>query len=393
MADVYAALDGKRLARVRVTFDSFGPWSADCDLLDDAEVGSGQVTLAIGDFELRGTVVEAQNGTYALQRRCRVVAGAGGWGTVVDPRHYHNDGGVQARTVAEDAARAAGETLGNFVPAQERVGVDYVRSAGPASRVVEDVVGAGVSWWVDADGVTHAGTRAQTTLDPDAYEVLAFDPRDLVATLSVDDPSAVTVGSVIEKRLDVARVVRSLEIVVDDDLRVIVSFEGADGARGKLASLLQSIVRRSSDAGLHGVFRYRVVRQSGDRLELQAVRSSAGLPDILPVSMWPGIAGAYCEPTPGSEVLVQFVEGDRTMPVVTGFVGPDGQSFDPVQVVLGGSEGSPVARLGDNVEVLLPPLIFSGTVGGVPATGVLTAPQVKTLGTITAGSSKIKAVT
>jgi hypothetical protein len=40
----------------------------------------------------------------------------------------------------------------------------------PASAVLEDVLGEGVAWWVDYDGVTQAGPRPAAELDAEAYE-------------------------------------------------------------------------------------------------------------------------------------------------------------------------------------------------------------------------------
>ena len=98
---------------------------------------SGSVTIEIGDLSLTGTITDS--GTFAEQRRARVVAGAGGWGTLVVAQHYHNDltddggGGVLAQTVADDAARLVGETIGTFVVTDARIGADYVRESGLAS--------------------------------------------------------------------------------------------------------------------------------------------------------------------------------------------------------------------------------------------------------------------
>jgi hypothetical protein len=49
-----------------------------------------------------------------------------------------------------------------------------------------------------------------------------------------------------------------------------------------------------------------------------------------------------------AEVLVEFLEGRRTMPVITGFAGKDGKGFVPVSITLGGESGEivyvPIAR-------------------------------------------------
>jgi hypothetical protein len=387
--DLYAGVNGHRCTAVRLTVGNAGPWIADVDFEGEPDV-AGRVTLKLGALELVGTIVATATGTFGLQRRARIVAGADGWGAEVAAKQYHNDAGVKGKLVADDAARAVGETIGTFIPASERVGRDYARQVGAASRALEDVIGD-VAWWVGYDGVTHVGPRPATPLDGKAYTVLAYDPRDRYVTLAVDDPGAVRIGSILTERLDGAHTVRSFEVrITAEEMRVRAWVGGNETGSGHLAGLLRSIVQRSTDGRLWGHYRYRVVRMAGRRVELQAVRRIVGLPDLLPLSTWPGVAGAHAELAPGAEVLVGFVEGDRAQPVVLAFAGPDAPGFVPTQLTLGGTSGAPVARQGDVVEVQLAPATFAGTVGGAPASGLLTFTPSKALGVITGGSSKVR---
>jgi hypothetical protein len=352
MTAAYATVAGEPASSVSVWIPQGGVWFADVDFEIDPDV-SGQVTIKLGALELVGTVVAEYAGAHALQRRVRIVGGAAGWATLLPPKAYHNDAGVRARTVIEDAAREAGETLGTVEPLAERVGVDYVRQSGPASRVLEDVIG-GVAWWVDYDGRTHVGARASSTPESGSYEVLEYDPRERLVTFATDDLRSVGIGSVLSERLDAPQVVRELEIgVTADSVRVLAWCGGEDGAAGRLPGLFRSIVARATDAKLFGTWRYRVVKMSSDRAELQAVRRGAGLPDVLPVSMWPGVAGVHAALAPGAEVLVEFIEGDRTMPIVTHFAGKDGAGWTPVSLVLSASGPSASLKLGENASETL----------------------------------------
>jgi hypothetical protein len=390
--ETFASVNGERLTVVRLTVGNFGPWIADVDF-EGAPSLSGRVTLKVGALELAGTIVATQSGTHGLQRRARILAGAGGWSEPVAARQYHNDAGVKARLVAEDAARAVGEELGTFVPTAERVGRDYVRQTGPASRALEGVIGS-APWWVDYAGKTNVGPRPSTPLGAKAYRVLAYDPRDQIITLDVPDPSAVKVGSVLTEGLEGPRVVRSFELrVTANELRVLAWVGGTELGHGPITAVMRSIVQRVTDNVLHGHYRYRVVRMAGERVELQAVRKIVGLPDLLPLSFMPGVPGAYPELAPGAEVLVAFIEGDRAQPVVLAFAGKDAPGFVPVRLTLGGAAGSPAARQGDMVEVTLPPAAFVGTVSGAPATGVITFSAPKALGVITGGSTKVRVAT
>jgi hypothetical protein len=210
-----------------------------------------------------------------------------------------------------------------------------------------------------------------------------------MATFQVDDPAAIVIGTPITDRLETPGVVRALEIRFQDhELRVLAWVGVGAVDRSKLAGLLNALARRALDGRVFGVYRYRVVRLAVDgRLELQAVRQLPGLPDLAPISVWPGVAGAHADLQLGTEVLVQFVEGDRAQPIVTGFAGLQGPGFSPATLTLGDEAGQPAARQGDAVEVLIPPAIFTGTivVSGTPspASGVVSW-------LITAGSAKVK---
>ncbi len=401
----FATVAGKRAVSVRLLTGNVGPWFAECELEVDAPL-SGQVTIEINGTRFVGSVDESSNGVFEGSRKVRVLAGGGGWARSVTARNYHNDARIKARTVADDAARAIGETIGDFVPAAERIGVDYVRQVGPASRVLEDVIG-GIPWWVGYDGVTRVGMRSSSEAAVGSYDVLAYDPMSRCVTLGVVDVGAIQVGSILSKTLGGPQTVRELEIVADaEDLRVMAWCGGSATGAGHLAELMRSIVQRTSDGRIWGKYRYRVVRMSTERVELQAVRKAAGLPDVMPVSMWPGVAGAHAELTPGSEVIVEFIEGDRTMPVITHFAGKDGIGHSPVSLTFCGSEQA-VARQGDLVQIggvgtvmtlapippsasptIVPGVPYLVSFSSVPPTPLLASPI---YGAIATGSPKVRA--
>lgn len=358
----YASVNGETLIEVSLHVPNVGPWWADC-VFEIAPDVSGPVTLVVGELSLTGTITE--NGTFAEQRRARVVAGAGGWATLVAAQHYHNDltsdggGGVRARTVADDAARLAGETIGTFAVADERIGADYVRESGLASRVLEDVIG-GAPWHVDYSGNTNVGERSTNTPNEDIYQVLDFDPREKLITLAVDDLSAVGVGSIITEGLDEQETIREIQVKVSADTARVIAWVGGTGTgRGRLAGLLRGIIETVADDNLFGVYRYRVLAMSGNRTELQVVRQNGRLPDTIPLDMKPGVAGAHSKLTPGMVVLVQFIDGLPTLPIVTAFAGKDEGTHETDELDF---TVSTVIRLGDDTAsdaVALAPTIDS----------------------------------
>lgn len=139
----------------------------------------------------------------------------------------------------------------------------------------------------------------------------------------------------------------------------------------------------------HVPVRYRVIgAASGERWNLQAVRRGVW-PDLLPAVSMPGAAGYRATLQPSSIVLVQFVEGDPTLPVITHFEGPDGSGFVPTAIVLGGLVGAAAARVGDQVQVFFPPSMpVTGTVSGQPFVGVITIAG-PGIGSIQTGSTKV----
>ncbi len=101
-----------------------------------------------------------------------------------------------------------------------------------------------------------------------------------------------------------------------------------------------------------------------------------GLPDLVNVAMSPDITGMTSSPDVGVTCEVEFLDRDPTQPRIVGV----------------GSLGLlPVARLGDQVMVFLPPALpIVGAASGPPAgpfTGVITVAN-PVSGVITQGSAK-----
>jgi uncharacterized Zn-binding protein involved in type VI secretion len=399
--DLSTTLNGAAVSALHVYVPNSGPWHATVDMPGGAPL-AGAAVIKLGTLELHGTIAPDFAGTHQSVTRARVVGGGYGWRKKLAAKSYHNDAGVKAQLVAADAAREAGETLGAFVPQFERLGVDYIREAAAAASTLQHAAGA-AAWWVDFAGVTHAGPRPATPLASDAYHVMAYDPRARVATLGTSDPGRIAIGAILVDQLDQPGTIRELHLrATEDELRVIAWLGGSESGAGRLAGLMREIAVRSNDGQLHGTYRYRVVRMAGERVELQAVRKLIGLPDIAPVSMWPGVADTHAQLQLGAEVLVCFIDGDRAQPVITHFAGADGVGFVPTQLTLGGTAGPPAARQGDAVSIVLPPLAvisgaFTGLIGGVDATGTVQGQATfvtnQATGIITGGSSKVRVAT
>jgi hypothetical protein len=376
MADrAFACVGSALIETLQITVPNVGPWTAEVEFIE-APALTGQITIQLGSESITGTIIPTEDGTFGLKRQCMVVAGGGAWGTVVPPKHYHNDAGVRAQLIAADAAREAGETLGDFVPAAERLAVDYVRPESPAA-VAFQVATGGNPWWVDYAGITQVGPRPSAAVDAAAYEVLAFNPHTRRGTLAVDTLTAVTIGSIITARLDAPQTIRELVITVDGEGLRARFWSGAapDPRFSELAQVLADIIASQLAKRLYGRYQYRVVQQRADgRVDVQAVRKLAGLPDAQTIRMFPGAPGVYPELAPGGIVLLEFLEGDATQPVISGFIGRDGSGWIPELITIGGASGPRAARVGDEVK--------SGGLGTI----VTFAPVVPAAGPMTPGT-------
>jgi hypothetical protein len=331
---IVAHIGDQNVVAAVIYVPAVGPWYADIDCETDPDL-TGRQTLSVGDVDFVGTIDTRYAGVFGFKRRFRLVAGGGGWGKVLLAKNYHADNGVQARLVAEDAAREAGERLAAFNPGASSVGRDFVRRAGAASVTLERAAG-GTPWWVDYDGTTHVEARPSSSPDSGAYEIGEVDVRARLVEFACDSVGSVRVGAMLTKRLDEPMIVRSLEITVGEVFRVKAWCGPGENARTRLVDAMRAIVQRETATRLWGVWRYRVVQMSGDRYELQAVRRDAGLPDVIPCSAVPGVGGSHTitQATTGTEVLVEFVEGDPTMPVITHFAGKDGVGWLPSEAIL-----------------------------------------------------------
>lgn len=130
-----------------------------------------------------------------------------------------------------------------------------------------------------------------------------------------------------------------------------------------------------------GTYEYRIAQVYFDMahstlaVDLQATEDTVaiGLTDIPKVTPWNGLAGSLPNPTSGSRVLVQFVNGNAARPVVVAWAPSGDSGWLPATLALaavgvttiGGNTGSPIA--------LAPPLqVWAGQV--VSAFGALSPP-------------------
>lgn len=333
------ALNSTRIAAASVAVPAWGLWWAEVRLADALDLAVGaRVTITFADKTLVGTV--ASGGTVDGVSSYRIVAGAGGWGRDVTPKGYTDDAGVRVQTIVRDLASAAGETAAG-VP-NTRLSRHYARVAEPGTSVLNGLFPRG--WYVDFDGVTQIGQRASTAYTGKGDRVRpAPDARFL--ELEVDEIGALVPGVTV----DGSQPATDVEYVLSaDKLRVLLYF-GTRGNRRLDAQrrLFEALFPHLKYAGLFG---YRVVRQTGDRYDLQPERVGSNMPNLLRVPVRPGMAGLRATVLPGCLVLVAFVDRDASRPAIVAFDAPDSEGWMPLSLELGGPGAVGVALLGSAVQ-------------------------------------------
>ena len=122
-----------------------------------------------------------------------------------------------------------------------------------------------------------------------------------------------------------------------------------DGIYGRVDSQAYTLHKRYADRYLWGSWRYRVDRMNGYKIDARPVLTSNGLPELVGVELSPGIAGFDADLPAGLEVLIEFAEGNRSLPRVVSFAGHDQSKWAPTQTVIDGDE----IKLGDKATDLV----------------------------------------
>ncbi len=333
------ALNGLSAISARLSIPGTGVWVADVEL-DIGEAGivpSGRAVLTIGTATLSGTIDDRATGRKGTRASVQILAGGGGWDRIVPAIHLHNDFGVTSTTVYTVTASAVGEVVADAPPS--KLGPDFVRSAGPASRVF-----AGVAWHLDAAGVTHVGARLPVPL-PSGASILEWDPntrRAIIASDGILWPGT----TLIDARFGTA-IVRDVEQTFGASGSRAIAWcetgsERADDVPGsKLARAIGALARESVGLPFLRLHRYRVATQGIDgRVSLQSLTRGGPVPDILQtVPIAPGLTSVAQKVAPGSVALVAFVAGDPKAPLVVGFDAGNPTSielaFDAIRVAIG----------------------------------------------------------
>lgn len=339
-------LNDHAVSRASLAWPAWGLWWAGVDLTDPVEL-TGRVSLTVGGTAFSGTVVSG--GVFNGRASYRIVAGAGGVSKALPRKGYINDAGVMVSNVLTDAARSAGESL--IGAPSTRLGPHYARQD---KETLGDLLQrhAAQAWYGATDGaivlgkypaLEYAGAAPRTRVD------LAGGVIDL-ATDSLD-------GLAPGVRVDGAAPATDLQIDLTSE-RLTVRVYFAPRTTRRLEAYRKIIRAAFPSLAYLGVWEYRVVTQSDERLNLQPMRVASRMPDLRGVPVRPGCAGYKSLVQPGELVLVCFADGDPSRPCVFAHDAADSPGWMPITAQFGGPAAFPVAY--QNSPVIAGP--FGGTV-------------------------------
>ena len=371
-------INGLRATSVRIFQPYRGVPFVDVDVDPDvvqSVVTTGPAVIVIGAppgpvTTITGVIDPLGSGTFVASARLRVLCGKGGWSKTVPAQHFHDPAGVLSTLVYNATAALVLETVADLLPSL--LGPDYVRSAGPASRVFGDAL-----WWVDpVSGLTSVGPRPPAVPDV-SLEILSWDPLTQVATLTCD--ALVSPGTpLVDTRIGGTPVfVRDVDQVFDASGSRATAYVSPT-AVSRLQSALTRAVRELGQSQLVKIRRYRFVLGAASALALQAVDrditgSASPFPDLITIPEWTGMAGITAQLPPSLEVLVGFVDGDPAQPVVLGY----STLAKPVQLAIDASAAvnigatAPVTTIGAAPQPVAMASVVVSAIGIVA--GLLTA--------------------
>jgi len=317
-----------QVVKARLLTLSTGAWILDVELSADAisqqGMPSGKCTCIIGGAPFVGTIDAASSGQFGPTGFVRVVAGGNGWSKSAPAQDWHADNGVLSTIVYEATALAVGETLVDLSPSI--LGVDVVYNGNdPAVAVFGDA-----AWFVDPTGMTFVGPRPPAIADP-TLSIRDWDPIRQTVHFSCEAPLFPNT-TLIDTRFKAPLTVWNVEQIFDGDGSHGWAWTGAADTPFIIEELKAATLQWTRASFLR-VYRYRLVVYLGTgpgggppRMALQAVTPSSGVPNIVPIAPWSGVAGVVSELAPSQEVLVTFENADPTLPRVVGYslVSPTG---------------------------------------------------------------------
>ena len=357
-----AKLNGIDVLEGEITESLSGGWVARVELdVDEDRLESGPDAGASasivfdGGTTFVGSVIEGS--VYGGRWVGRVAGGGGGMDEQLDPAHYTN---VTVSTVLSELLSTAGEALdpasapdmlAKTLPAWQRTG-----AARRAITTLCEV--AGGRWRMTRAGLVLL-VRSELWLPAVVldYDEVDSMPDDGAIVIAIDEPK-IKPGDSFEGR----NVGGVMTMWSGGGLRQRLSFVGSTGAvQRTLGARVFSQMRKATSDKLDYAISYsaKVTGQSGNELSVlpddPRIRGSG----LSKVPMRHGIPGLTVTVAPGSKCMIQFENGDPSLPYAT--LWPDGSSV--ISASFGSSNAAQAMVLGNLLHTALSGLTVPTAMG------------------------------
>jgi hypothetical protein len=377
-----------RVTSARLLHFYQGAWSVDAELEPESlavnGLPSGKVTLSLGGVSMVGTVDPRSSGTFGPTGKVRVVAGGGGWDQAVPAQDFTNDGGITSTLVYQQTASLVRETVNDLAPAT--LGSKWERIGGPASRVFRDA-----PWWLDLAGVTQVGAPRPAATADGSLVIHEWDPTRQRIVFSCDTlllPNT----QLTDARFNGANpVIYDVEQTFDANGSIGWGWATVS-ACSQLVADLKSATLEWTRAAYRTLYRYRLVQNQGSRYALQAVSKGLGVPDLIPVVPWSGLAGLSTQLANAQEVLVGFENADPGLPRIVAYSlagTPLSSTLDATASVKIGPSAASVAIAGGANPVVPTPWATALELALAAFVATLTTPPVTTVAQIVAAAGTL----
>lgn len=304
----YLSLNGADLKRATIVIPRNGAWTADLEHINDPTVAAGDaVSLIFGSQTFVGTVVRLQS-NQAPGFDTRIVGGADGLSTLLDPAQFRSP---TARNVIDAAMMAGGETLSATSDTAAMLAplAFWERPQRTLGQELDAITAAlALEWRVLLDGTVWIGSPAWTasSLESSDYEVLELNADRGLLFIAAEDPTVLP-GQTLEG-IRVGQVIHRIE--PQSTRTEIYADHGMDRSIG----VLDALIRRSAPRDLFAHYEYRVISQTGATLELRSLDSR--MPDLSGVPYRPATPGEEYTVAAGARCLVGFVGGSEQAPYI-----------------------------------------------------------------------------
>jgi hypothetical protein len=373
---LFAQLNGTPIVKGRMTIPFTGIWHADI-FLDRVADTTGPQSLVLNG--ITGTCSVVRQIDFAGQSMLRVVGGGGGWGKLVQPAFFSSP---NVSTVLDSIASQIGEQAN--VATDSAIDPFYVvDGASPASTVLTDLLGD--TWWMDLTGVIQTADRASPTI-ASPFTLRSIDGPQGLYHVESDFIQDWVPGATFSALTGSGTVSRVTHVIDGGSLRTeVLAPTSAQTVSDRLREQIIAVVQAYIPNILYLMnWEYTVVSATGgpSKVKIDANPVDKRMPSVSGLPLRADASGSVATPATGSSILVGFIGGDRNSPEIRGLDG----STAPTAFWIGQGT-NPIARLGDQVQVYLPPLLpISVIVAGTPAAGTLTAAG-PISGVITQGST------